>query len=296
MGKRNSAFELLRLISMFLIVFYHAYYYVIGHAGLSQTDKAVVAPFHIGVIVFVLISGYFNIRFSLGGLFKLLAKWFIYFTPLLLFFSLANENISLGGVIRPFVFISHTPYWFMRSYLFLFLLIPLIEFCVKNMGKRKRWYLLISLFFMTTYMGLVKGLPMEYEGKGVISFIFLYIIGDTLRYYEKWWKSISIWKILMCYVVLNTLIFLGIKYGDEKISGIVFYLSYPYGSPVIVLNAILLFILFGHITINSDMINWFAKSTLSIYLLHVHPVVLNIIFIPFMKLICKRPILTLLPR
>lgn len=190
----------------------------------------------------------------------------------------------MGGIIRPFVFVSHTPYWFMRSYLFLFLLIPLIGNCINNMDVRKRWFLLTALFFMTTYMGLVKGLPMEYEGKGVINFIFLYIIGDTLRHYEKWWKSISIWKSFFYYLFLNVMIFIGIKYGNKNLSEIAFYLSYPYGSPIIILNAVLLFIVIGHFEIKSNVINWFAKSTLAIYLLHVHPVILSMIFIPFMRL------------
>lgn len=58
MGKRDSRFELLRIISMFLIIIYH--YGLYGNWNNSSLKTQIFSPWgQIGVSLFVLISGYF---------------------------------------------------------------------------------------------------------------------------------------------------------------------------------------------------------------------------------------------
>lgn len=85
--ERNSSFELLRLCAQFFIVLYHMLLFLNGAQFVNNTDilsNALWIPLHIGVPVFVIISGYWGIRPSIKGLLKLLITVSIYFIPLLL--------------------------------------------------------------------------------------------------------------------------------------------------------------------------------------------------------------------
>ncbi len=60
--QRESSFELMRLVSMFLIVLYHLFCSSCIHFMKMIFYKAIQIPLHIGVLLFVLISGYFGIK------------------------------------------------------------------------------------------------------------------------------------------------------------------------------------------------------------------------------------------
>ena len=66
-SSRNSSLELVRLLAMFMIVFYHLILFFIEPIDPSPIFKAVQIPVHIGVILFVLISGYFGIKRGNGN-------------------------------------------------------------------------------------------------------------------------------------------------------------------------------------------------------------------------------------
>ena len=71
-NQRQSNIELLRCFAMLCIIVYHLCLFALG--GVSTGTKlyqALQIPLHIGVPLFVLISGYFGIRFSLKGLMRL---------------------------------------------------------------------------------------------------------------------------------------------------------------------------------------------------------------------------------
>ena len=52
------------------------------------------------------------------------------------------------------------------------------------------------------------------------------------------------------------------------IGELIWKLSYPYCSPVLILNAVLLFLLFSRLHFKSKLVNWLAGSGFAIYILH----------------------------
>lgn len=58
-NERESSFELLRLISQYFIVLY-LYLLFIAKIDDDPLNKAIQMPLHVGVIIFVLLSGYFS--------------------------------------------------------------------------------------------------------------------------------------------------------------------------------------------------------------------------------------------
>lgn len=82
---RQSNFELLRIASMFMIIFYHLVFFIVAPANPDTPFwKSFQLALHIGVILFVLVSGYFGIKASTKGFSRLVLMGFIYFVPLAL--------------------------------------------------------------------------------------------------------------------------------------------------------------------------------------------------------------------
>ena len=102
---RQSNMELLRIVAMFMILVYHTVYYVFyKYRGDTPAFASMMTVLHIGVPLFVLISGYFGIKPTIRGFLKL------YLT--LLFYNLLFYGIqwSLGDV--QFSFKSFVKLWF----------------------------------------------------------------------------------------------------------------------------------------------------------------------------------------
>lgn len=65
---RQSNFELLRLVAMFFILCYHQIiYYVQPTIGDSSLFQGMQLTLHTGVLLFILISGYFGICPTIFG-------------------------------------------------------------------------------------------------------------------------------------------------------------------------------------------------------------------------------------
>lgn len=79
--ERESNFELLRVFAMFSIVLYHLILESSKAFGYAEI-RTLQLPLHIGVPLFVLISGYFHIRPSFKGLAKLLLPLFAFYVPI----------------------------------------------------------------------------------------------------------------------------------------------------------------------------------------------------------------------
>lgn len=131
MNERHSNIELLRILSMVLIVVYHILYYSLIH---YETIYPIVKPLytlsHIGVLVFVLISGYFGIKISLKGFVNIYLTMVFYNIIMFVGWKYIGGNIPIMRdyvkILFPF---SHSaPWlWFMKTYILLYLLSPLLN-------------------------------------------------------------------------------------------------------------------------------------------------------------------------
>ena len=258
---RSSNFELLRLVSMFFIVLYHILLFIIVDIDNSPIYKAMWIPLHVAVICFVLISGYFHIRPSLRGGIKLIIPLLIYYLPLTIL-----ELVNGVGSIKNLLFFSKSPYWYIRTYLCLFLMAPALNAYLTS--NRRRLYLLIALGFIAIYMGNLHESSLR-GGKNLSLFMFLYVIGDSLRANKSIYEGYSLWKLVLVWFLLNVILVLGFMMGRDAIIGKVLWLmSFPYCSPILITNATLLFVIFAKLEIRSNVINWLSSSVLSVYIIH----------------------------
>lgn len=270
---RESSFELIRLLAQWMIVIYHIYLVHIYVLNNVPFDKAIWLPLHIGVPLFILISGYWGIRVSGKGLGRLIGQMLIYTVPLILLYNYLHGISGGKTLIKSLLFVSNTPYWFMRTYLCLYLFAPVVNHYLNDINLKNRVYLIASLLFISVYMGTLAGVdPALNDGKNLGNFVLLYVLGNTLHVYGYVWRAWSQRNIFLVWIVLN--IFLVVIYSvfiDNIIGKALFKASFPYNSPILIVNAIIFLMLVAKKPFKSKLVNYLGASALSIYLLHCTP-------------------------
>ena len=254
---------------MSFIVFYHLLLFFIVKVDDNVFYKALYLPLHVAVLCFVMISGYFHINPSFRGLAKLIIPLVIIYLPLT---AIGFLFFDIGG-IRDFFFISKSPYWFIRTYLYLFLFSPVLNAFL--ITTKRRCYLLVVLSFIAVYMGTMHDGALR-DGKNLVMFMLLYVIGDLLHTYQYMFSRIRLILLLLTYFALNiSLVAAYILFSDKMIDKVLWLFSYPYCSPLLLINAIILFVIFSKIKFESSLVNYFSGSVFVIYILHHQSLIVN---------------------
>ena len=261
---------------MFFIVLYHFLLWFVEDHSSHHCLKAFWLPLHIGVICFVLISGYFRIKPTSRGLLKLVSMVLVYSLPSL-FFEIKNAE-GWRDVVYSLMFVSRTNYWFVRTYIGLYLVSPLINTFLDHSSNKAKWYMLVVTGIITVYLGDFSKYYLYSDGKNLVNFMFLYQLGQMLSHYSDQWQKIKVWKFLIAYAFLNFFLVCCYYYSYDTGFGVLLWrLSFPYSSPILIINAILFFIIIGHFSFTSIIVNRFSIGAFSIYLIHGnHPLVTGI--------------------
>lgn len=269
--ERNSSIELLRIIAMLFIVIYHLLITVYSKNPTEIIYKSAWIPLHIGVILFVFISGYFGIKCKFHGICKLVGTIALYYLPIMIYGTIEQQG---DFHIRQFLFISHSPYWFIKTYLCLYLFSPVLNKYLEKISHKERLYLISSLTFISVYLGSSLGDSSLAEGKNLINFSLLYVIGNTFKVYEKDLSKIPSRYLICGYIILNFSIVYFFTRGGI-ISRITWFASFPYCSPLLIINAGLFFLIISRLKLKYRSINCIASSMFAVYLLHCQPYVAN---------------------
>ena len=288
---RNSSHELLRVFAMLIIVWYHIlsyYLYIWPHDTVNDClIEAIIPSLHIGVILFILISGYYGIRPSAKVFFRLIIMTIVYFLPLQ-FWDLAMQGriTHPKAIIQTIMFLTNTPYWFVRTYLYLFMVSPLINSFIEHSSNRQLLYALLVMGIISVYFGTTNGDPTLYDGKNLINFVFLYLLGHTLKTQLQDLLKIKTGWLLLLYIILNAsiIIVLCLYPRNSVIGSKAWLLSFPYCSPILIINAVIVFCIFTRLSLNSKLINGLAASMFAVYLIHCQPLLQRL----YQGLICSR--------
>lgn len=226
--KRDSRFELLRILSMFLIMLFHFEYFGetwrIDKAN-SLLDQIILSsylPFgKIGVYLFIMITGYFvgiksyRIKKSLTKAFIIWSETIFYSVTLFLIIVLLGlMNFSFKNFIAACLPFITNQYWFVSAYIMLLVLIPFINLAVENLGKKQFMYLIIITSFFGCFLTSINNSTFSSE----ISFGYIippYLIGTFIRKYGIQVSYVKI-KITILYLVAVLLTALISYFGYGK--------------------------------------------------------------------------------
>lgn len=286
--QRESNFELLRIIAMFMVLALHANFFAIGkgvdladfHSSpLSASIRLLIEMMSIvSINVFVMISGWFGIKPSARSFGNFVFQCLFFLVGIYVIALLSGTvPLSLKGVASCLTLTSGYN-WFIRAYLGLYVLSPILNAFLEHCSKRQLEYVLISFYTFQTIYGFIANVDFFCSGYSTFSFIGLYLLSRYLRLY-----GMAVYKfggaIYIVSVLVNMLFYLiFIVFDIQQIH------TTSYVDPLVVTGAAGLIIWIAQLSINtSRLINFIASSSFAVYLLHQNPTICDITFRPLMK-------------
>lgn len=278
---RSSNFELLRILSMFLIVMHH--YSAQGVGGLAEhaltANKTLEYIFSlggkIGVNCLILITGYFLVGASIKymKLLKLVFEVFFYSVLcMLIFYSLGLSAFDPKVVKESLFPLTFDMYWFATAYAVLYLLSPFVNLLIRGLNRNNHFKLILLLVVLWSVLpALTFGQAPGYSSLGW--FFLLYLIGAYIKLYpHQFFGNLKITLPAACLsygVIISSVIvldYLGLRnsYFAEHAT----YLREMNMFPTL-LCSISLFLIFKNLNIGKlKVINTIAASTFGVYLIH----------------------------
>lgn len=283
---RLTNFEILRIISMIMIILHH---YSVHGGILEITSYGInkyIAVFcyslgKIGVNIFFLISGYFliNSKFKISKVIKLIMQVLEYSIPLTIVFMCFNKEIAIKKLLKSIIIIFYNHYWFINTYIIIYLLMPFFNKFIKIIKKEQ---FLIIIFILVSILVILPNLKLNSAFYGQLQWgIFMYFIGAYIKLYayEERKKHIKIIKTLqdlnfiicIIFLVYIFVLFLFTYYSSfkdnevfKKIDKLIDMNSiFPF------ILSILIFIKFSKIKMkNNKVINFFGGTSFGVYLFH----------------------------
>ncbi|MDD6203292.1 MAG: acyltransferase [Lachnospiraceae bacterium] len=289
--KRQSNFEILRVLAMAMIVAMH--YMVKGGIAVSMSDDGSPVN-HVAWLIeafcivaancYVLISGYFLVEaeWKLKKLVRLVAQVFFYALLIPVFCLLLGIGDVSGWSVYEWIFavlpLQMEHYWFATSYVLLFMLVPVLAPGIRHLSKKQ---LQITIGVLMFYYCVIKSLSpillsTDRYGYDLGWFICLFLIAGYIRLYgipffEK--KRNSLLVYIICSLGIFTISALA-GWICRKTGALKYYMDMPYCYNYILtlIGAVALFYVFKQMSVKEgkigDLIAKIAPYTFGIYLIH----------------------------
>ena len=292
---RESKFELMRIISMFFIVWAHA---VLHGKVLENANNPVLYNFLeltryivlVHVNSYVLLFGYFQSKsnFRLSKLIKLFLQVTFYS---IVFFAIAVKlgwlvDYNFVSIVENIIPSCISNYWFINAYIITYIFSDYINIFINRLSRKEYKNLLFIMFIMMSIVPYITGLKVvDNNGYHYIHFIYIYLIGAYLRKYSL--KETYHFRRLSLsgYRFLLIVTFLGMGIVNylvnyymlniNELSNMSTYLSSTillcptkYSAPFLVIQSIAYFEFFKSLKFKSKSINVLSKYVFGVYLFH----------------------------
>ena len=214
---RNSNIEIIRIISIIMIVISH--YCVHGvlnpstmPLGLNRFLLEIFTLGNIGTVLFILISGYFMINskeIKLKKLIRLILQVMFYSIIIYIIIVLTRqEPFSIKDAIKNIFPITFKEYWFASTYIMLYILSPFINKFLNSLTRKEHFVFVSVLLLIFSLLHTLTA--QDFYGNVLIEFIMFYSIGAYLFKYpnnllKKYNIKISIVSIVL--IILSIICF-----------------------------------------------------------------------------------------
>lgn len=273
---RNYGIDLLRIVSMFMIVMLHT----LGHGGaLKGADPATVhykllwhleSGAYCAVNCFALVSGYVGLssRFKLSGIVQLWLQVVFYHAIFTVVWALVeNRPVDPALALMP---VKNNAYWYYTAYFGISFFTPLVNKAVENLDKKTALLCAAgAVLLFSVYPTLAgKDIFKLDGGYHVLWLLVIYLLGAVLRRHaplERWGKAA--WALVYLAMV-------GLSWGMLMLrnrTGLQLVNLIQYTSPTILLAAVALLMLFSKISMAGRGQKWIAlvsPLTFGVYLIH----------------------------
>lgn len=278
---RNSNIELLRIISIIMIVVSHYCVHGVGSVhlvslpiGINRFLLEFLTLGNLGSILFVLISGYYLINSNSVKLKKLIRINFqILFYSVIIYCILLILHIepfklmNLGKSMLPITF---KMYWFATAYIMIYLFHPYINKLLNNFTRKEHLLFILLMILIFSIFGTLT--YSDYYGNELIQFLLFYSIGAYLfKYSDNYFnKNNNNIKILIASIslIILSIITLDILGCYKEFFGAHSRYLLSRTSPLAILFCVCLFNVFKERkTFSNSLINSISSLIFGVYLI-----------------------------
>lgn len=275
MQKRVYGIDLLRIISMYMIMALHT---MSNGGGLLyhqvntwHTQVILLLTFlnNIAVNLFAIISGYVGLHshHRTSRIVELWLQVIFYSWSIMIFFYFWKPDLLPHSQIIGSLFPTLSmQYWYFNSYLLLFVFIPLLNSGINKLSHRQFRSLCLGLFLLTSCCGALffNDVFKLSNGFSGIWLIILYLYGAYIKKYGECLKKISIKQDLAGYVVVsligvlicNIMVLHSSGYHNGSVLYHMWFKWFAYNTPFAVIGAIFVFLAFLRVKVQK---NWLRK-------------------------------------
>lgn len=269
---------------MFMIVMIHANMYLFQFVGGKSAvffNGMVNGICNIGVTCFILISGYYGMKFDIGKFVRLECMMITYSLAETIILCLMMPQQMQGAALLEQIVKSFMPFitrkhWFYSCYVCLLFLSGYIQKFIEHLKKEefaRLLLLLLVLFSVLPTLFYFELIPNS--GKGLVQMIMVYMIGRYIRMY----KDVKMpGKAVILFIILWVLN--GVSHEIPiQIGGIYHHLCKD-NSITNLTMAVILFYLFKEFKFHSEFINRAAGNVFAVFALNdaLVLVVMNTLF------------------
>lgn len=265
---------------MVMIVFHHFLVHARGLRLLSEpnfsmtshtiTDGLLDSFLIMAVNCFIFITAYFGIKFRLKMVISLLVQTFTYSLLLNIVYDYFFASLSVGTISSAMFPIARSYWWFITTYLFLYMLSPLLNMARKQLTKTQFLYIASILTIVNYFIGYKWSAPFfgVNNGSSLISFITIYFYGYAFKEYFSlnWSRYIYMSIYVLSSLVIFAMFFVGLKYASPEVA----YHAFAYNNPFVLISAISFFLMVKEFKFKSNFILKISPLVLGVYLIHDH--------------------------
>lgn len=302
---RNSNFELMRIVSMFLIIIWH----IIMHGNVltncaNPAIKIMLEMIMFLIIIhvnsFVLLSGYFQSKskFKLSKAINLLLQVIFYSVVILIVAIKVGwvKDYTIVTIINNLSLTSLDNYWFIKMYLVTYIFSDYINKFIDRLTKEEYKKFLILSFIILSVIPFITGYKVVWnDGFSFLNFIFIYMIGGYLRQYSLkgtyHFRNMSLngyrTFLVFCFFSLAFINYLiyhfageinGMSHIFSELSARISISHFHYATPFVIIQTILYFEFFKTIRLQNSFINKVSSCVFGIYLIHDNAIIRNHIY------------------
>lgn len=283
---RNSSIELLRVVTIILIIFHHFNI----HGMWLPTDYSLTCGWqlfvscltgwggNVGNEIFMIITGYFMItgKVHWKRIILLFATLFLYSWSITAFFGgVMDWHFTAREISKYIIPIWSGVNWFVCCYLIFMCFIPFLNPFLRGLTQKQHLSFLVLNYVMFMLIPGFSG--KTYLDGAFIQFLIMYVLGGYIRLYRGEFKTFfeyKFWKrgVLICVILL----------GIASLFPPVFGHWGPYNKirsltePFMALSCFMVALCYK--SFSSRIINGIAGSVLGIYLIHENPLVRKFIW------------------
>lgn len=270
---RQSNFELLRIISMACIIMSHYFFH-----NVSKYVSPPLQAYIFGIFastannIFFLLTGFFLQRNNFT--FHKFAKFVI--QVLIINYLILIVDIMVYGLRNPVDIlkslfpISSSRNWFATAYFGVMLLIPLIKKGTLFLRKHISIYNYFLLVLLTLF-GLIGFItPTNYYYSGLGFGIYIVFVGDYISFNKEKITKYNLWLTGLISLALMIGAILMLSIASSRFGFLTEYIDHfqKNGSPLVLIFASSILLMFSKVTFKSRLINVFASSVFTTYLIH----------------------------